>query len=78
MNRRLSREIDQLKGRTHASVSCKPTQLGIHESEAYCLENIRKVLAHERVQAGGYPLAPVQQAVPAHLPPHAPQCNAPK
>jgi proline dehydrogenase len=36
--------IGQLAGRTHASISLKPTQLGIHESEAYCLENIRKVL----------------------------------
>ena len=40
------RMIDQVKGRTYASISCKPTQLGIHESEAYCLENIRKVIAH--------------------------------
>jgi proline dehydrogenase len=38
------RMIDQLKGRTYASISLKPTQLGIHESEAYCLENIRKVV----------------------------------
>ena len=40
------RMIDQVKGRAHASISCKPTQLGIHESEAYCLENIRKVVGH--------------------------------
>ena len=37
--------IEQLRGRTYASISLKPTQLGIHESEAYCLENIRKVVA---------------------------------
>jgi len=40
------RMIDQLKGRTHVSISCKPTQMGIHESEAYCLENLRKVVGH--------------------------------
>jgi proline dehydrogenase len=39
------RMVDQLAGRKHASISLKPTQLGIHESEAYCLENVRKVLA---------------------------------
>jgi len=38
--------VDQLNGRNYASISLKPTQLGIHESEAYCLENIRKVLAY--------------------------------
>jgi proline dehydrogenase len=38
--------IDQVKGRAYASISCKPTQLGIHESEAYCLENIRKVIGY--------------------------------
>jgi proline dehydrogenase len=38
--------VNQLSGRKYASISLKPTQLGIHESEAYCLENIRKVLAH--------------------------------
>jgi proline dehydrogenase len=38
--------IDQVKGRTYASISCKPTQLGIHEGEAYCLENIRKVIGY--------------------------------
>ena len=40
------RMIDQVKGRAYASISCKPTQLGIHESEAYCLENIRKVVGY--------------------------------
>ncbi len=37
--------IEQVAGRSHASISLKPTQLGIHESETYCLENIRKVPA---------------------------------
>jgi proline dehydrogenase len=38
------RMIEQLKSRPYTSISLKPTQLGIHESEAYCLENIRKVV----------------------------------
>jgi len=38
--------IDQVKGRTYVSISCKPTQLGIHESEAYCLENIRRIIGY--------------------------------
>ncbi len=36
--------VDRLPDRPYVSVSCKPTQLGIHESEAYCLENLRKVV----------------------------------
>ncbi|HEY3381630.1 MAG TPA: proline dehydrogenase family protein [Vicinamibacterales bacterium] len=40
------RMIDQLNGRSYTSISLKPTQLGIHESEAYCLENIRRVVAY--------------------------------
>jgi proline dehydrogenase len=40
-----SRLLGQIAGRAHVSVSLKPTQLGIHESEAYCLDNIRRVLA---------------------------------
>jgi proline dehydrogenase len=40
------RMIDQLKGRHYVSISLKPTQLGIHESEAYCLENIRRVVGY--------------------------------
>lgn len=36
--------IDELASRPYASISLKPTQLGIHESEAYCLENIRQVV----------------------------------
>lgn len=37
--------VEQVRSRPYVSISCKPTQLGIHESEAYCLENIRKVVA---------------------------------
>jgi proline dehydrogenase len=37
--------IEQIGDRPYATISLKPTQLGIHESEAYCLENTRKVLA---------------------------------
>ncbi len=44
------RMVDQLKGRAYASISCKPTQMGIHESEAYCLENIRRVVARAAPQ----------------------------
>jgi proline dehydrogenase len=43
------RIIDQLKGRTYASISLKPTQLGIHEGEAYCLENMRRIVAQAAV-----------------------------
>jgi proline dehydrogenase len=42
------RMVDLLGGRAYASISLKPTQLGIHESEAYCLENIRKVVGYAR------------------------------
>jgi proline dehydrogenase len=45
------RMVDQLDGRAYASISLKPTQLGIHESEAYCLENIRKVVAYAATHA---------------------------
>lgn len=40
------RMLDALAGRRHASISLKPTQLGIHESEVYCVENIRNILGH--------------------------------
>ncbi len=40
------RMVDQLSGRAYTSISLKPTQLGIHESEAYCLENVRTVIGH--------------------------------
>ncbi len=43
--------VDQLRDRPYVSISCKPTQLGIHESEAYCLGNIRQIVA--RAAAGG-------------------------
>ncbi len=39
------RIVEQMSGRPYVSISLKPTQLGIHESEAYCLENMRKVIA---------------------------------
>lgn len=42
------RMVDQLNGRNYASISLKPTQLGIHESESYCLENVRKVTDYAR------------------------------
>jgi proline dehydrogenase len=37
--------IEQVGDRPYVTISLKPTQLGIHESEAYCLDNIRKVVA---------------------------------
>jgi proline dehydrogenase len=37
--------IAAIRDRPYISVSCKPTQLGVHESEAYGLENLRKVVA---------------------------------
>jgi len=37
--------LDGLAGKQYASVSCKPTQLGIFESEAYCLNNIRRIVS---------------------------------
>ena len=41
------RMIDAAQRPAATSASrCKPTQLGIHESEAYCLDNLRKVVAH--------------------------------
>ena len=40
------RMVDALTGRAHATISLKPTQLGIHDSEAYCLDNVRRVVAH--------------------------------
>ena len=42
--------VDALASRPYASISLKPTQLGIHESEAYCLENIRKVVTYAAAQ----------------------------
>jgi proline dehydrogenase len=43
--------IAELRNRPYVSISCKPTQLGLHESEAYCLDNLRKVIA--RAASGG-------------------------
>jgi proline dehydrogenase len=39
------RMIEALKGRAYASISLKPTSLGINESEAYCEENLRRIVA---------------------------------
>ena len=39
------RMIEALKGRTYASISIKPTSLGINESEAYCQDNMRRIVA---------------------------------
>ncbi len=37
--------IEQLKGKRYATISLKPTQLGIFEGEKYCLENMRKIVS---------------------------------
>jgi proline dehydrogenase len=47
------RMVDALAGRRHATISLKPTQLGIHDGEAYCLENIRRVAAHATARGIG-------------------------
>ncbi len=39
------RMIDALKDRPYASISLKPTSLGINESEAYCQDNLRRIVA---------------------------------
>lgn len=39
------RMIEAVKDRPFVTISLKPTQLGIHESEAYCEENIRRIVA---------------------------------
>jgi proline dehydrogenase len=39
------RMIEALKDRPYASISLKPTSLGINESEAYCEENLRRIVA---------------------------------
>jgi proline dehydrogenase len=39
------RMIEAQKDRPFTSISLKPSQLGIHDSEGYCLENIRKIVA---------------------------------
>ncbi len=37
--------VDALKDRPYASISLKPTSLGINESEAYCQDNLRRIVA---------------------------------
>lgn len=39
------RMIEALKDRPFASISLKPTSLGINESEAYCQDNLRSIVA---------------------------------
>lgn len=39
------RMIEALKGRSYASISLKPTSLGINESEAYCQDNLRRIVS---------------------------------
>jgi proline dehydrogenase len=39
------RMIEAPKGRPYASISLKPTSLGINESEAYCLDNLRRIVS---------------------------------
>ena len=39
------RMVEALKGRPYASISIKPTSLGINESEAYCQENMRRIVS---------------------------------
>jgi proline dehydrogenase len=38
------RMIEALKDRPFASISLKPTSLGINESEAYCQDNLRRII----------------------------------
>ena len=39
------RMVEALKDRPFASISLKPTSLGINESEAYCQDNLRRIAA---------------------------------
>ncbi|HCZ32511.1 MAG TPA: hypothetical protein DHV93_03020 [Holophagaceae bacterium] len=39
------RMVEALKGRPYASISIKPTSLGINESEAYCQDNMRRIVS---------------------------------
>ncbi|MDP1832515.1 MAG: proline dehydrogenase family protein [Geothrix sp.] len=39
------RMVEALKDRPYASISLKPTSLGIHESEAGCQHNLRRIVA---------------------------------
>jgi proline dehydrogenase len=39
------RMVEALKDRPFASISLKPTSLGINESEAYCQDNLRRIVS---------------------------------
>ena len=39
------RMVEALQDRPFASISLKPTQLGLNESEAYCQDNLRRIVA---------------------------------
>lgn len=39
------RMVEALKDRPYASISLKPTSLGINESEAYCQDNLRRIVS---------------------------------
>ena len=39
------RMVEALKDRPYASISLKPTSLGIHDSEGYCEENLRRIVS---------------------------------
>ena len=39
------RMVEALKDRAYASISLKPTSLGINESEAYCQDNLRRIVS---------------------------------
>ncbi len=39
------RMVEALKGKAYASISLKPTSLGINESEAYCQDNLRRIVS---------------------------------
>ena len=44
------RMVEALKDRPYASISLKPTSLGINESEAYCQDNLRRIVAAAATQ----------------------------
>lgn len=44
------RMIEALKNRPHASLSLKPTQIGINQSLAYCQDNLRRITAAASAQ----------------------------
>ena len=45
------RIIEAVRSRPYATISLKPTQLGINESEAYCQDNLRRIV-EAAAQAG--------------------------